>query len=131
MKSIVLFRSCDAQTSLCILQTQRRWADWIVTAWLASSVSMVGGVASLLLLGSSTFEIVLMLSATAVSLATAVPAIILLPAVGEFERELSARGALPPIYVTGENRVRRYFGRMLLFVLLVGMTIAASCWFGG
>lgn len=120
MKSIVLFRFCDAQTPLARLLARRRWSMWIITAWLASTVTMVEAWASILWLGPSIVAMATMLIAVAVNLVTSIPAIFLMPAVREMERELAARG----VFVSVENRLDRYGRRVLVFALLVAIALA-------
>ena len=124
MRSIILLRCCDAQTPLDQLQARRRWADRIITVWLASTVRMVEVFATITLVGFSTIEGIILLASTCVCLLTSVPAIILIPAIGEFDRELAARGALPAQHTSMESRVPRYVVRALVFAALTGVIIA-------
>ncbi|HEV2296251.1 MAG TPA: hypothetical protein VGR35_20570, partial [Tepidisphaeraceae bacterium] len=113
MKDLVLFQCCDATTSLVTLRAWRRWATRTVVAWLAGGVALAEGLASLLAFGPSVVGMVEMAVAGAVALLLAVPAIVLLPAIGEYERELRRRRALEPNYVPVEDRLPGYVLRMI------------------
>jgi len=74
---------------------------------------MAEGIASLLAFGPSVSAMLEVAIATAVTLLLAVPAIVLLPAIGEYERELRHRQALEPDYVSVDDRVPGYVLRMI------------------
>jgi hypothetical protein len=99
--------------------------DWTITVWLASTVAMVESFAAIVILGASTFEIILLLTATTVCLLTAIPAILLMPVVSECERELRARRELPAEYRLVEQRLPRYVGRVCFCLVLAVVANAA------
>lgn len=123
MKSIVLFRCCDATTPLPRLHVRRRWASGIIIAWLASTVGMIEGIAMTIAFGASTFALVSLFAFSVVSMFLAIPAIMLMPVIEELEGELRARRALPAGYVPISERIPGYVIRMIL--LFAAATLAA------
>ncbi|HEX8324780.1 MAG TPA: hypothetical protein VF595_12805 [Tepidisphaeraceae bacterium] len=113
MKDLVVFSCCDATTSLEQLHARRRWATRIVITWLASGVVLAEGMVSLLAFGPSDGGMVEVITAATVTLLLAIPAIVLLRPIGEYERELQQRCALEPGYVPFEDRLPRYVLRMI------------------
>jgi hypothetical protein len=93
--------------------------------WLLSAVAMIEGMASVIFFRGSKIEIVVMLSAMGVCTLTTLPAIILLPMVGEYERELASRGELGADYVPVHRRIPRYVLRMMM---LVAVAMTAANW---
>lgn len=114
MKTIVLFRCCDATTPLSRLHARRRWASGIIIVWLASCVGMTEGIGTTIAFGASTFGLAALLALSAMALLLAIPAIALMPIVEELECELRVRRALPAGYVFVSDRLPAYVMKMIL-----------------
>jgi hypothetical protein len=123
---MILFKACDAGTPLESLKRRRNWAAWTITIWLLSLVAMAEGMASVIFFHGAKFEVVLMIVAQVISTLTTLPAIILMPMVGEYERELASRGELGEGYVPVHRRIPRYILRAMIFF---AVAITAANWF--
>ncbi|HSZ55956.1 MAG TPA: hypothetical protein VK797_09860 [Tepidisphaeraceae bacterium] len=127
LSNTILFRCCDAATPFVQLQRWRRCTMAVVTTWLTAIGGMLEAVAEFLLVGHSTFSMVAMFAFATLALLLAIPAIVLIPVVGEFERELAERNSLPPNYESLEKRVPQYMVRILVAAIALAGLLHIFC----